>query len=238
MHSPFVYDLLTKCCYLKISAQKKQQLYGYKKQLLGSNEQLSVTDFGAGSRVFKSNKRAVNKIARHAGMTNKRQVLLYKMVHYFKPASIVELGTSLGIATSTMAMANPDAQIITVEGCENTAAFSAQKLVAAGFKNIVSINKSFDAFYISGKIPEKIDLAFIDGNHTYQGTIAAFNALLPATHNDSVLLFDDIYWSKQMTDAWKQICNHPAVTVSIDSFTWGIVFFRKEQKKQHFTIRL
>ncbi len=54
----------------------------------------------------------------------------------------------------------------------------------------------------------------------------------------SVFIFDDIYWSKPMSEAWAIIINHPKVTVSIDTFYWGIVFFRKEQVKEHFTVRV
>ncbi|TDA94761.1 class I SAM-dependent methyltransferase, partial [Halomonas marinisediminis] len=45
-------------------------------------------------------------------------------------------------------------------------------------------------------------------------------------------------WSKGMQEAWTHIKKHPKVTVSIDTFYWGIVFFRKEQEKEDFVIRL
>ena len=41
-----------------------------------------------------------------------------------------------------------------------------------------------------------------------------------------------------MTEAWEIIKNHPKVTVTINTFYWGIVCFRKEQIKEHFTIRM
>jgi hypothetical protein len=52
-----------------------------------------------------------------------------------------------------------------------------------------------------------------------------------------VVILDDIYWSKEMTQAWEELKNHPKVTLSIDIFTKGILFFRKEhQDKAHFQI--
>ena len=62
--------------------------------------------------------------------------------------------------------------------------------------------------------------------------------LLPKTHNDSIFIFDDINWSKGMQEAWNKIKAHPQVSVSIDTFFWGMVFFRKEQVKEHFKIRV
>jgi hypothetical protein len=41
-----------------------------------------------------------------------------------------------------------------------------------------------------------------------------------------------------MEEAWNIIKEHSLVTVTIDVFQWGIVFFRREQPKEHFIIRV
>ncbi|MFT5903100.1 MAG: putative O-methyltransferase YrrM, partial [Bacteroidia bacterium] len=84
---------------------------------------------------------------------------------------------------------------------------------------------------------EKLDWAFIDGNHQEEPTVRYFQQCLGKCHNDSVLLFDDIYWSKGMAAAWENIKAHERVTVTLDLFQVGIVFLRQEQPKQHFVIR-
>jgi hypothetical protein len=54
----------------------------------------------------------------------------------------------------------------------------------------------------------------------------------------SILVFDDIHWSEEMEQAWNEISGHKAVTLSIDLFFIGIVFFRKEfAQKQQVSIR-
>ncbi|WP_324721913.1 O-methyltransferase [Salinimicrobium sp. HB62] len=82
------------------------------------------------------------------------------------------------------------------------------------------------------------DLVYIDGNHQKEATLSYFEKLLPTIHNDSVIIFDDIHWSKGMEEAWEEIKAHPKVRVSIDTFHWGLVFFRREQEKEHFVIRV
>ena len=72
--------------------------------------------------------------------------------------------------------------------------------------------------------------------HSKKATLDYFEALLPTISNDSVWIFDDIHWSADMEEAWEIIKNHPKVTVTIDTFQWGIVFFRTEQEKEHFII--
>src|SRR5690606_30753422 len=85
---------------------------------------------------------------------------------------------------------------------------------------------------------EKYDLMFIDGDHNGERTVSYFESLLKNIHNNSIVILDDIYWSKDMTEAWQKIIKDEKVTVSIDTFQWGIIFFRKEQPKQHFIIRV
>lgn len=239
VHSPFVYNFLTKCVYKKADNASAEILNKYIQALLKDTSVISIIDFGAGSRVFKSNDRNVNSIAKNAGITKKRQRLLLKITSYFQPSEILELGTSLGLATASLSKGNPKATIKTVEGCPATALVTKEYFKQFGFKNIDLINARFEDFFISEAFKSNnFDLVYVDGNHNKERTLDYFEKLLPHVHNDSVIIFDDIYWSKSMTQAWQQIIAHPQVTVSIDSFYWGLVFFRSEQKKEHFTLRL
>ncbi len=236
VHSPFVYNLVTQCFYDKKKHEAYRAILNYKKELLNSSEKLAVTDLGAGSRVSKGKMRKVSEMAKNAGSTNHRAKLLFRMVQYFEPNSILEMGTSLGIATHAMALGNPDAKIISIEGCPNISKFTNEQLEKDGVKN-VSV--------VTGDISEAIkklktisfDLVFFDANHQKEATLHYFETLLQTAHNDSVFIFDDIYWSPCMTEAWETIKQHPKVTVTIDTFFWGFVFFRTEQVKEHFTIR-
>ncbi|MEG9329200.1 class I SAM-dependent methyltransferase [Salinimicrobium catena] len=89
----------------------------------------------------------------------------------------------------------------------------------------------------SQPITAHYDLIYIDGNHQKEATLSYFEKLLSAVHNDSVMIFDDIHWSAEMEEAWEIIKEHPSVKVTIDTFFWGLVFFRREQEKEHFVIR-
>jgi len=236
IHSPFVYDLVTKCFYDKSDHAEYSILKKYQNKLLRSKETINVTDFGVGSRIFRSNTRKVSAIAKNAGISNKRQRLLYRLVRYFGSNGILELGTSLGLGTSALALGNPSAQVVTVEGCPNTSAKAQEMFKEFELNNIRLYNTTFDDFLSS--FTETCDLVYIDGNHSKERTLQYFELLLKKTHNDSVIVLDDIYWSRSMTEAWEQIIEHPDVTVSIDTYQWGILFFRKEQEKQHFCIRV
>ena len=238
VHSPFVFTLVTKCFYNKKPKPEYQVLQQYRQSLLENKNFIEVTDFGAGSKVFKSNKRQISKIAKTAGITQKRAQLLYRIVNYFQPTTILEIGTSLGLATSALALGNPKAVITTLEGCPETLAITKSQILISKFQNIEFINTEFSS-YLNQIPPMWVrGLIYFDGNHSKQATIDYFEFLLPTISNESIWIFDDIHWSKEMTEAWEMIKKHPRVTVTIDTFQWGLVFFRKEQKKEHFVIRI
>ena len=237
IHSPFVYDLITNCFYDKKNYPEYTEIQNFRKQVLQNKTEIEITDFGAGSRVFKSNKRKVSAIAKNAGITLKRQQLLFRLCRYFKPEKVLELGTSVGLGTASIAISKVSKHINTVEGCPNTSTIAQQFFNNFNLSNIKLHPSTFEDFFRRNST-EKYDLVYIDGNHDKENTLRYFEIILDKIHNNSVLIFDDIYWSSAMTEAWIEIIQHPKVTVSIDTFYWGIVFFRKEQAKEDFTIRL
>jgi predicted O-methyltransferase YrrM len=239
VHSPFVFKLVTKCFYDKSKHPEYTILKNYRKSLLANKNFIEVTDFGAGSRVFKSNKRQISKIANTAGISPKRAELLFRITNYFQSTTILEIGTSLGLATSALSLGNKNSKIRTLEGCTNTIHLSQLQLQKFNMINVECITTEFSNYFQTFDLrPSTFDLIYFDGNHSKQATLEYFDLLLPTITNETVWIFDDIHWSAAMEEAWQIIQNHPKVTVTIDTFQWGIVFFRIEQKKEHFVIRV
>ena len=238
VHSPFVFDLVTKCFYNTGNYTEYKTLKEYRKKLLQYRQFIEVTDFGAGSRIFKSNNRQVSKIAQTAGVTVKRAELLFRIVRYFKPENILEIGTSLGLATSALSLGNQKSKITTLEGCPKTAQQAQEQFKEFQLTTIQSVVSEFNEYLKKNLITNThYQLIYFDGNHSKEATLNYFELLLPTITNETVWIFDDIHWSLEMEKAWEKIRNHPKVTVTIDTFQWGLVFFRKEQEKEHFIIR-
>ena len=245
VHSPFVFTLITKCFYDRKPKSEYQVLKEYRKTLLENRNTIAVTDFGAGSNVFKSNKREISRIAKTAGITQNRAELLFRVTAYFQPDTILEIGTSLGLATAALALgsqnAGSKAQITTLEGCPETTKIAQKQLEKFDLTNVNSVVTEFSSYLEKendSRNREHFSLIYFDGNHQKQATLGYFDLLLPTITNDSVWIFDDIHWSPAMEDAWETIKQHPKVTVTIDTFQWGFVFFRQEQPKEHFIIRV
>ncbi len=238
IHSPFVYQLATHCFYNKTKKEWYEILLNYRKSLLKTTTIITIEDFGAGSKLLQSNQRKVSHIAKNAGITNKRAQLLGRLSNYLEAKNILEIGTSVGLATASLRLANPTSTIISLEGCKNTATIAKENFEKFDLRNIKIIVGNFNKTLPQVLTNTTFDLVFFDGNHQKQPTIDYFEQCLHHINNNSVFIFDDVYWSKGMQEAWQYIKNHPKVTVSIDTFYWGIVFFRKEQEKEHFVIRV
>ena len=163
---------------------------------------------------------------------------MFRITNYFQPTTILEIGTSLGLATSALALGNPKAKITTLEGCQNTMAIAKKQLQLFKIDNVNCVETKFSAYFATSNFPLLTsDLIYFDGNHSKAATLEYFELLLPSINNETLWIFDDIHWSAEMDEAWEIIKKHPKVTVTIDTFQWGLVFFRREQPKEHFVIR-
>ncbi|AUC84578.1 hypothetical protein CW731_04340 [Polaribacter sp. ALD11] len=238
VHSPFVYQLITKCFYKKTNKSLWENFLNAKQLLLDNKKKIKVTDFGAGSKVFKENYRQVSKIVKVAGISNKKAKLLIKIVNYFNPKNILEIGTSLGLGTSALKIGNTKASIITLEGCPETSKVAQELFDKINFNTIEIITGDFSKTLSEVTQKQQFDCIYFDGNHTKKATLSYFEECLKTIDNDSFFIFDDIYWASEMQEAWSIIKNHSKVTVTVDLFYFGIVFFRKEQAKEHFKIRV
>ncbi|HEU0135700.1 MAG TPA: class I SAM-dependent methyltransferase, partial [Flavobacterium sp.] len=121
VHSPFVFDLLVRCLYDKKQYPEYERITQYRRTVLASNQVIEVADFGAGSKVFKFNTRSVSDIAKNAGISKQRSKMLFRIARYYASERIMEIGTSVGLATAALAVANENAIIVSLEGCPETA---------------------------------------------------------------------------------------------------------------------
>jgi len=239
VHSPFVYDLITKCFNVKTSVKKSEVLKTYRESLFQDNRKIRVTDFGAGSKIFKGNYRTVSTIAKNVSITLKRAQLLTRMIEYFDVKNSLEIGTSLGTGTLSIALGNDKGSVTSLEGCPETLKIAQEKLRKLNVRSVRFIQGDFNKTLEKALKQEQYDLIYFDGNHQKKPTINYFEQCLKIAHNNSVFIFDDIHWSKEMNEAWQYIKKHKKVSLTIDTFYWGFVFFRKEQQeKEHFVIRI
>lgn len=237
-HSPFVYDFIRNVLNDKKAVEVYPKIESLRKRLLRSNALVEMQDLGAGATTRPSSRRVASIAARSAKPPRLAQ-LLFRIARYYQSRYILELGASLGISTAYLASADPHSAVVTGEGSGNIASLAMDHFKELGLTNIRMTIGNFDDTLpaMAGMLPA-IDMAFIDGNHREAPTLRYFSQLLPRMSESSIMIFDDIHWSKEMESAWMRIKDHPSVMTTVDIFFMGIIFFRPEFKaKQHFTIR-
>lgn len=236
LHSPHVYEFVTNIVYQKTKNNSVREIKKLRSLLYSRNEYIFITDFGAGSTINKSKKRKIKDIAKNSSKNSKYGELLYRIVEFYKPKKILELGTSFGISTCYLAKGNTNSQIQTFEGCPSTAKIAQQNFKQLEIKNTDIIVGDFKNT-LAKNINTDIDLAFVDGNHNKQSTIEYFEVILKKSNNKTILVFDDIHWSSEMEQAWRYIKESKKTTVTIDLFFIGIVFLDKKLSKEDYIIR-
>ncbi|MBN3521842.1 class I SAM-dependent methyltransferase [Algoriphagus lutimaris] len=236
LQSPFVFQVYQGLQnYLKTESVSSNQIEKVRNSLLASSQKIQVLDLGAGSKKVNTHQRKVSDITRYS-TSPKKYALLYQYFCQLTPAKqVIELGTCMGITTQYLAKVTKG-HLYTFEGSDEILqiARSTGRLT----------NASYILGDISSKLPkilstiDQVDFALIDANHTYYGATNYFGLLLNKIHKDSIIAIGDIYWSKEMSLAWKEIKNHPRVFLSLDFFECGIAFFNPKLKKDEFVLGL
>ncbi|MGQ9847708.1 MAG: O-methyltransferase [Bacteroidales bacterium] len=238
IHSPFVFDLITKV-FLDTNDYPEYKIIEQQiKRLKKSKLIVKTPIYGAKqSDIDKFIK--IKNIIKSSTINPRYGRLLFRMVRYFKAQYLLELGSGLGIGSSYLALANKNGKLWTIEASEKYVEIAKEITNACNIDNIDIIQGTFeDKLNLVLNSMPSLDFVFIDGNHTYMATIKYFEQILSKVNNQSVIVIDDIHWSKEMYEAWKEIKKNERVTLTIDIYRMGFVFVKKEiMAKQHFTIR-
>lgn len=238
LHPPFVYSLYTQT----IKPDYPEDIFGtiekIRKQFLQSREAIHFTELGAGSSMSSQKERPIRQLAQHSLSSARFSRLFYRLIQQQQANTILELGTSLGINTLYLSAAAPLGQVYTLEGCPQTASHAKSLFDKWEHKNIHLRQGNIDDT-LPGLLEElnALDAAYLDANHTYEASMRYFSMLLPKVHGQSFLIIDDIYWSAGMQRAWKEMKQHPQVSLSLDLFDAGILFFRPGLQKAHYVLR-
>ena len=237
IHSPFVFELHEKLFKEKSQFYVFSEIESIRAKLLLTQKELTVNDLGAGSTLGSSAERSIKTIAKNSLKPAKTAQLLYRFVHHFKPKQMVELGTCLGVTSAYLAKGNSKSQLTTLEGATEIAKVANINFTKLNIENVELVVGNFDqTFQKTLENLKAIDFVFFDGNHRKEPTLRYFKQALQFANEHSIFVFDDIYWSKEMTQTWKVIQSHPSVTVTIDCYAMGFVFFKTDQAKEHFTV--
>jgi predicted O-methyltransferase YrrM len=238
IHSPFVFDLITRVFRNKIDPDIVCSIEKVRKRMISDNRYLFVSDLGSGSEILKTNLRKVSDIARNSPVPKKYGVLLSNMAAEFGGSMIIEFGTSFGISTMYLASCCTGGSVYTMEGCTSISDIATDNFKKEGIENIEVFTGSFDKvlpLILNKNITP--GLVFIDGNHRREPVIKYFSQIAEISDSKTVIIIDDINYSREMGEAWNEIKRFKNVSLTVDIYRMGIVFFREGINHNDYVIR-
>ena len=238
IHSQFVYDLIINVFNSSKKSDEFSKIEETRKHMLRKKNKVNLSKKGAGSQFYKKSNIKLSKIVNNSAIPKKYGRLLYKIISYFNINTVIELGTSTGISTLYMATYSNDVKIYTIEGESELAEIAKHNFMTHNRQNIEVVIGSFE-YEINTLLKKDLKrlLVFIDGDHRKDATLQYFNQILKKYNQYTIVIIDDIYWNKDMEEAWKIIKDNENVTLTIDVFRMGIVFFKGGITKQNFIIK-
>lgn len=234
VHSPFVYNLITKVIGERCPYYSFYDIELVRRQLLQRDTPVTYPDR---RKKGKFRTRTVGQIAEREGIKAKHGALLFRLTNHFKSKQILQLGTSMGISTLYLTSCAPDIRCIALE---NIPAFAsiARTVFEKAARNPVDLRTGSlrELLPQALKDMEKIDFLFFNTLSEPENNDWLFETCLKKAGEETVFVFEGIRSNRQMRMFWQNVCRRPEVTVTIDLYSMGIVFFNKRLHKKDYIV--
>ncbi len=246
IHSPYLFEWVRLVMRGDDSYYVWDAIEERRQAMLLDERPLEYVDYGSGKMKTENGKvkteRRVKDIAKGSLAKRKYAQMLARLVNWLGESGkeglvIVELGTSLGVTTAYLAAMDSRNRVITYEGCPAVADIAKANWKTLGIKNIDCRVGEIDVEALARDL-KRVDVAYVDANHTYASTCAYFSVLAEKVHEKSVIIVDDIHYSQEMERAWREICADKRVTSTMDLYQMGLVFFDKNYWKQNYKLNI
>lgn len=237
-HSPFVYKLADEVIYDFSSKKVYEFIENQRNSFLTDPKKITIADFSNHNTLKPIHLKKISLISKEELKTLQLAQLVYRLLNHLKPKNILTLDTSLSINTAYLAIENPLTTVLALEPCGEKALLSKQLYSNLELKNIsLQIGSFDDLLPKSIATIAQLDFVYINGNITNAATLNYFNCCLPKLHQGSLVIIKGINKNKEMSEAWDAIKNNSKVTITINLFWLGLVYFRKGQAKEHFNLK-
>ena len=246
IHSPYLFEWVRMVMYDSHAYYAWAQIEKRREAMLRAPKLIDYVDFGSGANHGISRKRMVSDVAKTDLEPRRYGELLFRLVNWLghqvregegRDLNIIELGTSLGITAAYLAMADSRNQVLTFDGCPAVMDMARFNWTKLGIRNITSVVGNIDDTLVS-HLPDTLDIAFIDANHTKEAALRYFDAIAAHVSCKSVVILDDIYHNRDMHAAWQAVCEREDVTSTMDLWKMGLVFFDPDYLHKNYKLRI
>ncbi|MDR0542638.1 MAG: hypothetical protein LBH19_10595 [Dysgonamonadaceae bacterium] len=216
VHSPFVYNLITKVIEEKSAYYALEEIENFRRQLLKDNDLSLITARETQSAAYGA--------------------LLFRMVNFFKCRNVIEIGSSTGVMGLYLAMASRTR-------CQCRLLDERQGL-AQCIRQFARTHHLSKLQYMEGDYRENIpslyaelsgaDLLFINQLPETMTGSGLMDLCRPLIGRQSILILDGINRSKEMHKIWESLKRDPQSRVMVDLYALGIAFFNDKLPKRYY----
>jgi hypothetical protein len=228
VHSPFAFDLITTVIEERRAYYCYEMLDRIRRQLQQEHRQIR----------YGTNSSTVRKILRKEGFSPRGYRLLFRLTNYFRPRQTLVIGSGLGLTPLYVTAYSGKTTCLVFEPDPSLAVIARNVVRKYAHAPIRIYDKIFcassDAPELRGKVDfivwRNLEAVSSDEEEAQQTAhlFAFFEQLLPYITDKSLLVIGDIRASSAKKQLWKKICTHPAVSVTFDFYSFGLVFFHSK----------
>lgn len=139
--------------------------------------------------------------------------LLFRLVNYSRPKTLVEVGKGNGDAFRYMQAARSSMDAISVDGSDWKEVHRQLEVELKRKKQIDFLHIAFTPYYKE-----------------------VFDAIFPYLHQQSIVVIGEIYASKGRKEWWKQLAIDERIRLTFDLYDIGLMFLDTKRYKQNFTV--
>ena len=223
VHSPFVFDLITHVIEQPLSYYSYKEMDLIRLHLQQSNR--SINDQGK--------RYTMQKYLRKQAISKKEGELLFRIANHYKPYSILTIGSSMGLLPLYLTGYSSKACCITLENNDEIALI-AQEALEKREKRQIRIYPGLYEQSLPDALRElkKIDFLYISKTLTIKESDTAYHQCIPLMHDETIVMIGGIHDTPDKQKYWQQLCKDPQITVSIDLYQSGLIFFRPQLHKR------
>jgi len=216
VHSPFIYNLITKVIEEKTPYYFFDDIENFRKELL-------------------SRENPLNTLTADETQHKNYGALLFRLVNFFKCRNVLQIGTSTGVMSLYLALPlrnsckcyaleeRPGLTQSVRTFAENYSLTNLHLTEGAYAENLLKLNSDNASF----------DFIFINTRGDSDKTNETFRLVETFIYQNTVMVIDNIRQNKAIKNIWQEIKNRSDVTLTIDLFSLGLVFFNTQLHKQH-----
>ncbi|MEO9476320.1 MAG: hypothetical protein ABJG41_12320 [Cyclobacteriaceae bacterium] len=231
LHSPFLFNLYNQV--IKARDKKlKADLKTLRKSVFSSNEVLIYTD----PKTLELRNEQTGTWAKRVTSSLRFNIFLIKLIDYLQTETVLETGAAAGINAASLSHSTAN-KIVTMEGSKEIAQLARQTINKFGKQDVDIIEGEITDTFADSLSKYSPDLIFLDADHRKETIRFYMDEISKAKQAPKCILIHDIYWSRDMKQAWLEVVQTPSFNLTIDLFEVGLVFPNYQMEKQHFRIK-